>query len=49
MGFTPQQVGEMSLWQFAAVVDGVNRANGGNKPSAPSVDEFEAMKAAHGD
>lgn len=27
MGFTPAQVGEMSLWQFMACVDGWARAN----------------------
>jgi len=34
MGFTPQEVGQMSVWQYAAAVDGFNRANaadGGNK------------------
>lgn len=27
MGFTPAQVGEMSLWQFMACVDGWAKAN----------------------
>ena len=49
MGYTPREVGDMSLWQFAAAIDGVNKANSGNKPQAPTADEFEAMKAAHGD
>lgn len=49
MGFLPREVRDMSLWDFAAAIDGVNKANGGNKPTAPTSDEFEAMKAAHGD
>lgn len=40
----------MSLWQFAACIDGWNRANGGpSRPEPPSLEEFEAMKRAHGD
>lgn len=27
MGFTPQQVNEMSMWQFLAAVDGYVKAN----------------------
>jgi len=27
MGFTPQQVNEMSMWQFMAAVDGYVEAN----------------------
>ncbi len=27
MGFTPAQVGEMSLWQFMACADGYAKAN----------------------
>lgn len=48
MSFTPQQVGRMSLYQFAACVDGFNRANradGGAQ--APTDDEFRAALAAH--
>ncbi|MGB3445740.1 MAG: hypothetical protein WBA48_03480 [Xanthobacteraceae bacterium] len=36
MGFTPQEVDRMSVWQYAAAVEGFNRANaadGGNKLS----------------
>ena len=29
MGFTPSQVGEMSLWEFSACADGYAEANGG--------------------
>lgn len=42
----------MTLWQFAACVDGYNRANvveGGGGVEHPSVDEFLAAKRAHGD
>lgn len=28
MGFTPEQVGCMSLWEFMACMDGYGRANG---------------------
>ncbi|MCJ8138607.1 hypothetical protein [Falsirhodobacter halotolerans] len=28
MGFTPVQVGVMSLWEFMACLDGYGRANG---------------------
>ncbi|WP_339112900.1 hypothetical protein [Thioclava sp. GXIMD2076] len=28
MGFTPAQVGAMSLWEFMACMDGFGRANG---------------------
>lgn len=34
MGFTPQEVDRMSVWQYAAAVNGFNRVNaadGGNK------------------
>jgi len=40
----------MSLWEFAACVDGYSRANGGGSSLQPPTDEeFEAMKRAHGD
>lgn len=46
MGFTPEQVGRMSLFQFAACVDGFNRANGGEDgPQAPTDEEFRAAVA----
>lgn len=48
MGFTPEQVGRMSLYQFAACVDGLNDAEAG-AVTAPTADEFTAAKAAHGD
>jgi hypothetical protein len=40
----------MSLWQFAAAVDGWNKVHGASqRPEPPSEAEFEAMKRAHGD
>lgn len=39
MGFTPQQVGAMSFWQFAACVDGYNLANGGEETIEPPTRE----------
>lgn len=49
MGFSPEQVGRMSLYQFAACVDGFNRANNPDKTDPPTAEEFAAAKAAHGD
>ena len=44
MGFAPDQVDRMSLWQFVACVDGWKTANGvEDKPAAPSADEFHDM------
>lgn len=49
MNYTPEQVGQMSLYQFAAVVEGFNKANGGgDSTEAPSDDEFDAMLERHG-
>lgn len=31
MGFTPQQVDEMTLWQFTACIEGYAAAHGGRK------------------
>jgi len=41
----------MSLYQFAAAVDGWNAAHdsGGSPSSAPTADEFELAKRLHGD
>lgn len=40
----------MSLYQFAAVVDGWNAAHDSESvSSAPSAEEFEAAKRQHGD
>lgn len=49
MGFSPEQIGRMSLYQYAACVDGFNEANG-NEASieAPSDEEFRSAVAALG-
>ena len=43
MGFTPQQVDGMELFQFLACVDGFSEANGGKKsgPAAPEMADHE--------
>lgn len=49
MNFTPQQVDQMSLYQFACCVEGWNKAQGGEEPLEPlSIAEYEAdmIKAA---
>lgn len=44
MGFAPDQVDRMSLWQFIACLDGWKAANGAeDKPEPPSADEFHDM------
>lgn len=48
MGFTPQEVGKMSLYQFAACVDGFNKANS-TEIDAPTAEEFKRAKEAFGD
>lgn len=47
---TPRQVDELSLWEFAAAVEGWNRAHGSEPEApAPSADEHDALveKYAH--
>ena len=40
----------MSLWEFAACVDGWVQSKGGKRRvEPPTEEEFEAMKLAHGD
>ena len=47
LGFTPRQIDEMSLWQFAVVIEGWNKAQGGDTGPEPlSVEEYEADIAA---
>lgn len=50
MGFTPQEVGKMSMWQFMAAVDGYVKAQGGGeKMSNKEADElFEWLQAKDG-
>lgn len=42
MGFTPQQVNDMSMWQFMAAVDGYIEANASDDVAltAKEVDEL---------
>ena len=40
MGFTPQQVGRMSVWQYLAALDGYVAAN--NPDAAKSLTDEEA-------
>jgi hypothetical protein len=50
IGFSPEQVGRMSLFQFAACVDGFNAAHSPDSVTeAPTVEEFIAAKKLHGD
>lgn len=41
MGFSPREVGESSLWEMTAAIDGYRKANG-TEPEAkpPTADEF---------
>lgn len=34
MGFTPQQVNDMSVWQYLAALDGYVKANTSEKPGS---------------
>ena len=47
MGFTPRDVDACSFWQFAASVEGFNKANNPGDPPAPSNAEFDDMLARH--
>jgi hypothetical protein len=49
MGYSPQQMGRMSLFQYAACIDGWNQKNAGDDVEPPTDEEFEVAKAAHGD
>lgn len=43
MGFTPQQVGQMSMWQFFAALNGfiaANTSKDGNKLSESEADDL---------
>lgn len=42
MGFTPAEVGEMSLWEFLACADGYAIAHGaGTNKGPPTEEEFD--------
>lgn len=46
MGFTPEETGRMSLWEYQRAVDGVERSNGHEpEPPAPSEARFEQVMA----
>lgn len=47
---TPREVDELSLWEFAAAVEGWRAANGstGGSMKAPTDEEFEEAKRQHG-
>jgi hypothetical protein len=48
MGFTPDQVWAMSLWEFMAAWSGWRRANGSApETQAPSPEDHAAMLARH--
>lgn len=45
-GFTPDQTGAMTLWEFAHVVEGCNRFHGGDQASSDLSDaEFNELAA----
>lgn len=46
MGFTPAEVGGMSLWQFGACADGYAKAHGAEESVAPPTDEEHADRVA---
>ncbi len=49
MGFSPAQVGEMSLWQFSAAWAGWRKANGPEeKPPAPTPEEHDELVRKYG-
>lgn len=47
MGFSPQQVGEMSLWQFMACADGWARANSPDAAKITNDDDEAGVRALY--
>lgn len=46
MGFTPAQVGEMSLWEFMACADGVAASRGAEpEPEPMSLERLRELSA----
>lgn len=45
MGWTPQQVDQMSLWQWMAAVEGFNAANSPRDGNRLSADEADSLFA----
>lgn len=43
MGFTPQQIDRMSVFQYLAALDGFVEAHGGDKANALSGDEADDL------
>lgn len=43
MGFTPQQVNDMSMWQFFAALNGFNEANSPKKKGEFTEEEADAF------
>lgn len=50
MGFAPQQIDDMSIWQIACAVEGYRAAHdhGGGAPAGMAPDEFDALKTKFG-
>jgi hypothetical protein len=46
MGFSPRDVRDMSVWQYAACSEGIARSREPAKTSAPSDEEFFAAVEA---
>lgn len=47
MGFSPVQVGEMSLWQFMACADGWARANSAEAAKVTQEDDEAGVQALY--
>lgn len=45
MGFSPREIGTMSLWQFMACADGYARANSPEAASRSNDDAFDGLDA----
>lgn len=50
IGYTPQQIDDMSLWQIACAVEGYRAAHepSDGAPAAMTPDEFDALKTKFG-
>lgn len=43
MGFTPAEVNQMSVWEFAAAVAGWNKAHSEDLPEPPTPERYEEI------
>lgn len=43
MGFNPDELYAMSVWEYSACIKGWNKAHGGDKPEPPTEDEFDKV------